>query len=369
MEVIIIFEKLIKDHNMKKSIFLLLAVGFLIVYPASSQKSGLLKKVTKSMSDELLGKPAGNTGNNAQKQAPEPPCACDQPEIVMDLTSNELDYKESSISIMDDGSLLAHHNGSDEYYVVKNGVTKGPFKSNDPAVTAFSANVDESGDADAFTRRYKSYISKSGGKYLITFNGKSYGPYAIIKDFAVSKSKEKFAAMVIENVAVTEDQGKKMEEAMKNAKSDQERMELAMQFSQQMQQKMMQGGGVSSTLAKLVSNIPNINYDPYKPVAGFLNSNVKYDDILFVSYDKVSDLQGKVLLTIKPEFASSKDLFINTGNSKYASYYSGTLTFSDNTKMSDLFNPHLVKVGGQVYLAYMYFSPKRNAIAQCKIPF
>jgi hypothetical protein len=100
-----------------------------------------------------------------------------------------------------------------------------------------------------------------------------------------------------------------------------------------------------------------------------LNNNIKYDDILFSTYDKVIDLSNKVLLTLKPDASGAKDLFVNTTNTKYAYYNYGTLTFSDGTVMSELFNPHLVKVNGQVYLAYMYYSPKKNAIMQCRIPF
>jgi hypothetical protein len=100
-----------------------------------------------------------------------------------------------------------------------------------------------------------------------------------------------------------------------------------------------------------------------------LNSNIKYDDILFSTYDKVIDLSNKVLLTLKSDAAGAKDLFVNSANTKYAFYNYGTLTFSDGTVMSELFNLRLIKFKGQVYLAYMYYSPKRNAIMQCKIPF
>ena len=69
---------------------------------------------------------------------------------------------------------------------------------------------------------------------------------------------------------------------------------------QQMQQKMVQGGGPGTMLPKLVTNIPDATYDPTQSVGGVLNGNIKYDDILFVAYDKIKDLQGKTLLTIKP---------------------------------------------------------------------
>ena len=70
---------------------------------------------------------------------------------------------------------------------------------------------------------------------------------------------------------MTEDQGKKMEEAMENAKSDDERMELAMEYAQQMSETMTQEGGLESTQAKLVTNIPNAKCDIESSAGGTLN--------------------------------------------------------------------------------------------------
>jgi hypothetical protein len=160
-----------------------------------------------------------------------------------------------------------------------------------------------------------------------------------------------------------------MEEAIKNAKTDQEKMDLSMQYSQEMAKKMQQGGGIMNTLPKIVTNIPGVTSDPMKPSSGVLNNDIKFDDILFKEYDKITDLSNKVILTLKPEMQSSEDIFVNTSNTKYAWYHYGTLTFGDGTVMSDLFNPRLLKANGQVNLAYMYYSPKSNAIMQCKMPF
>jgi hypothetical protein len=102
---------------------------------------------------------------------------------------------------------------------------------------------------------------------------------------------------------------------------------------------------------------------------GNLNGNIKFDDILIMSYDKIINLQMKTVLTLKQDAIGARDLFVNSGNTKYAIYTYGTLTFSDNTTLSELFNPHLLKVNGQVYLAYMYYSPKKDAIMRCKIAF
>jgi hypothetical protein len=258
----------------------------------------------------------------------------------------------------------------DQYYIVKDGVTQGPYKPGDPKIDEFEAREEgNTSKGDPWLLGYKDYITKSGEKYLITFGGKSYGPYGQISSFVVTKSKDKFAAIVIENVVVTEDQGKKMDEAIKNAKSEQEKMDLAMKYSREMQQKMMQGGGPTSMNPKFVTNISNANYDILKSAGGTLNGNIKFDDILITSYEKIIDLQMKTVLTLKQDAIGAEELFVNTTNTKYAFYNYGTLTFSDNTKLSELFNPHLVKLNGQVYLAYMYYSPKKNAIMQCKIVF
>jgi hypothetical protein len=351
---------------MKKYAFLYLAFCLIIVYPAAGQKSGIMNKVTKS-ANSILGNP--EKAQN-EKTEPEPPCASDQAIKAMDLGGKlDIDYKELSISILSDGRILAQAHGSDEYYVAKDGVTSGPYKAGDPQIADFVPKDNDDKSEAAFLAKYKPYITKSGDKFIITFAGKKYGPYARIDNFTVSRSRDKFAAMATETILITEDQGKKMEEAMANAKTDQERMDLAMEYAQQMQQGMTQGGGPESMQAKLVTNIPNTKYDLLKSGGGQLNGNIKYDDILIFAYDKIMDLQMKVIFTLKQEAIGARDLFVNSNNTKLAWYNSGTLAFSDNTTMTDLFNPYLTKADGKIYLNYMYYSPKNNAIMQHKIPF
>ena len=62
-------------------------------------------------------------------------------------------------------------------------------------------------------------------------------------------------------------------------------------------------------------------------------------------------------------------MFISSDNTKFAAYKFGTLTFNDKKTLAGMFSPHLIKVNGQVYLAYLYYSPKRNAIMQNKLAF
>ncbi len=353
---------------MKKSILFLVAICIFFGNPVNAQVGRLVNKVSKSVTNDVAGK--SETGSNTAKQEPEPKCACEQPELVLDLGGSlKLMYSEITINVRDDGSILVKDKVTSNFYIVKDGATQGPIKAGDQRLSGFE-NID---DADAAKTKIpwanNEYISKSGEKYLIKFGGKSYGPYSQINEFKVTKSKDKFAAIVVENVLVSEADNKKMEEAIKNAKTDQEKMDLSMKYSQQMMQKMQQGGGPTSITPKLVTNIPNASSDLMKAGGGSLNGNVKFDDILIITFDKIIDLQMKTVLTLKQDAIGAKDLFVNTNNTKYAFYTYGTLTFSDGTTLSELFNPHLLKVNGQVYLAYMYYSPKRNAIMQCKMAF
>lgn len=346
---------------MKKTIILLITFSLLFTAPSFSQV-GLLKKVTSAMKDELLG-----TGSS-KNQAPEPSCACDAPEVVMDMGKNQLDYSESTICSKDDGSLLFQNRIGGDYYIYSGGVTKGPYKAGDPQVAGYSCDDSGGQKAEDLLIRYKEYISKSGDKYVIKFGGKTYGPYSQISSFVVTKSKDKFAAVVIENIIATEDESKKMEKAINNAKTEQEKMDLAMQYSQQMAQKMMDGGGPTTMTPTLVTNVPDPMSD-FTIMSGTLSSNSKYDDIVLLSYGKATDLQGKTLIALKPSDAGASNIFINSSNTKYVLYNYGSLTFSDGKVLTDLMNPILVKSGAQVYITYMYYSPKKNAIVQCKIPF
>jgi hypothetical protein len=353
---------------MKKAVFVLMSISILCVAQINAQ--GFLKKVTKSMTDELLGKPqVGTNVSNKNADQPEPACACDKAELVMDMGGKlQLDYSELDISLKDDGRILAKHRWMDEYYIVQNGVTTGPLKPGDQRLTGFNKIEPEDAEKEKNPWANNEYITKSGEKYLITFGGKNYGPYDMISNFKVTRSKDKFAAAVTENMVINADEGKKMDEAIKNAKTDQEKMDLAMKYSQQLQQKMMQGGGPGKMTPKIVTNVPGATIDPMIQAVG-LNNNIKYDEILVASWDKITDLQGKTIVTLKQDFINAEQIFLNSDNSKYAMYRSGVLTFSDNTSLPELFNPYLVKVNGQVYIAYMYYSPKKNAIMQCKIPF
>jgi len=348
---------------MKKTILFILLICLTGAVPLTGQS--LLKKAAGAMKDELFGTKKVNTTE------PEPACARPDAEQIVGLGGNlNLGYTETNISVISDGSILLEDRMTGNNFIVKDGKTTGPIKGDDPRLAPFKNIGDiKTNEGDPWVLKYKEIISKAGEKYLITFAGKTYGPYSLINDFAVSMSKNNFAAMVTENVISTEADGKRMEKEIENAKTDQEKMELAMQYSQQVAQKMMEGGGPEALTPKLISSLPDTYYDMIKEAGATINGTAKYDDIILISYDKVFDLKGNQVMTLKPEHAGSKDLLINSANTKYAVNKYRTLIFSDGTSITDLLNARQIKVDGKTYIAYMYYSPKNNAIMQCKIPW
>jgi len=154
----------------------------------------------------------------------------------------KLDYKELTISILDDGRILARAHGTDEYYIVKDGVTQGPYKSGDPKIADFEAPADNSKSAESLLLKKTNPISAGPVKIPDKIWWKKLRPVCPDQQLPqLQKSKDKFAAMVIENIVVNEDQGKKMDEAIRNAKTEQEKIDLAMKYAQEMQQKMIAG--------------------------------------------------------------------------------------------------------------------------------
>jgi hypothetical protein len=143
-----------------------------------------------------------------------------------------------------------------------------------------------------------------------------------------------------------------------------------MQYQQMMQANMFNSDGKPKDITpKTVTNIEGSTYDLLNTFGGTLNGTMKFDDILVAAPDKIMDLKGNTLFTLKSTDCYMQDMFVNTTNTKYACYNYGTLTFSDGTTLSELFNPRLVRENGKTFLAYMYYSPKKNAVMECKIPF
>jgi hypothetical protein len=354
---------------MKKIFILTFVCLFLSINYAEAQLSKFVKNVSKDVQNQLLG----GKNDSGKSTQPEPSCACSQPDLILDLGGKlKVDYSEITITSGDDGSILVQDRTTQNYYIAKDGATKGPYTKGNPALGAYGITKDEDSETSKgkdFTLLYKDFVFKTGDKYTIVFNGKKYGPYALINQFVVTKSRDKFAAIVTEIIAVTEEMSKKMEAESKKAKTQEEQMALAAKYSQEMMAN-MEGKDPMSQLPKLVSSVPDANVESLSAMSGQLKSDFKYDDILVYRYDKITDLKGNTIITTPQGGVASNNFYISSDNSKYATYDYGTLTFSDKKTLSDLFNVHWLKASdGKIYLAYMYYSPKKNSIMQCKIPF
>lgn len=355
---------------MKKSLLVMVAFCFIISNPLESQ--GLLNKVKKAVSKEISSVIGDDAGKESSKPGPEPACACDDANMIMDLGKYKIVYNEIAICTKDDGSILVKDNLAGKYYISRNGVSEGPYSEGAPEIAGFCSDVRKSNSSkqdDDWAVKFPDYISKSGEKFLIRFNGKNYGPYAMISDFAVSSGRDKFAAVVTENMVMTEEQGKKLEKEMENAKTDQERMDISMRMAQQMQEQIAKGGGPESLQPKMVSNIPGAKYDIMTWGGGRLNSSVKFNDLLVIAPDKIIDLTGKTVLKLSQNSTNYDNMYVNSSNTLYATYNYGTLTFSDNKTLAEVFSPYVIKTDDKVYLTYMYYSPGKDAIMQCSIPF
>lgn len=347
---------------MKNKTLIALLLGLAFIMPVNAQVGNFLKNVKNNVVKDVLGEKAVKSD-----PGPDPECACDDAIVGIDLGKYKLEYSEIAISMSDDGRMLVTDRFNNAYYIVKDGVSQGPYKSGDPKLADFGM-ADDDGNENPILKKYARYISASGDKYVISFMGKTYGPYARIDGFAVNRSGNKFAAWVTKNVTVTEAQGKSMEARMKNARTDAEKMALAMEMAQQMQDNVMEAGAEGFN-PEFISNIPGASLDFTTTMGGQLDSKTKYDDILLVFPTKIMNLSGKTLFNLKSQVSEEGGLFVKSDNSGYAWYNYGTLTFSDGRVITDLFGVYLMKSEGQVFIAYMYYSPKKNAIMQCKIPF
>jgi hypothetical protein len=360
---------------MKKSIISTLFLALLIAvnYNAHAQLGGFMKKVKSKIVDKTLGNSDTTTTAKPTSVKNDPLCACSDATIAFKFTGDlRINYKEATFSVSDDGTLLVFDKVSKKYYTAKNSLLQGPFEVNDPIVRRFDIQEEEKGKQltiESLLALYKGFIIPSGEKYAIKMEGKSYGPFAVIQSFELNHSKNKFAALVTEDVLMTTEQAEKMEAESKNAKTDQEKMALAMKMSQQMQQKMMAAGGTFNGLPQLVSNVPGAKSDMM--VGSNLSGKVKYDEIVNVGFDKITDLTGKTLITFDPQKfnTASGGLWLSSDNSRVACYNSGLLTLSNGKTFAEVFCPYLLKSEGKVYLVYMYFSPVNNAIMQCRFPF
>jgi hypothetical protein len=114
---------------------------------------------------------------------------------------------------------------------------------------------------------------------------------------------------------------------------------------------------------KIISNVPDVAGNPGASV--MFSSAIKYDEIVCLGSGQIMDLSGKTIFTYDIQKVNPYDgLWLSSDNTRYVTYSYGLLKFSDGKECKDVFSPYLVKEEGKVYLNYLYYSPKRNAIMQ-----
>jgi hypothetical protein len=329
-------------------------------YSSQAQLGGLLNKVKNKIVDRALG-------NDSGSQANEPECATGNDKVVFEFDKGyKVDMTEITVCIQN-GDILLFSKLTSKYFVKKKNSDspEGPYEADNPEVTRFNCNSTvSSNEKKDFSVIYPEFVSRSGEKFLIKFGGKSYGPYATIMNFVVSDLKSKFVAQVIPDMMFTEKEGKEMEAEGKNA--DNMTMEQKMAMARKIQDKMMQkttSGNPLDFQMKIISNIPDVTGNPGASV--MFSSAIKYDEIVCLGSGQIMDLSGKTIFTYDIQKVNPYDgLWLSSDNTRYVTYSYGLLKFSDGKECKDVFSPYLVKEEGKVYLNYLYYSPKRNAIMQ-----
>ena len=145
---------------MKRIVVISVILCFLWIIPSNAQVGKFLKNVKNSVTQDLLGGKDNNKGN----EMPEPDCACDPGELIMEMGKLQIDYSEMNIDVLEDGSILLRDNMNDSYFIHKNGSTDGPFKSDNPKVKQFQAMLEMDLNPESILTYYKDYITKKDDK-------------------------------------------------------------------------------------------------------------------------------------------------------------------------------------------------------------
>lgn len=341
---------------MKTKLFFLISI-MVSGYHSEGQLSKTLSKFKDKVKSEILGE---DTQNNNTQQLSQ--CACEEGETMFKFGGKfKINYRETEVCIGNDSKILliSRDNYEPQYYVSDNGSISGPLNEDNPKVVKFHCIGSD------ILELYSDYITEVNRKFLITFKGKEYGPYASILNFEVSLSKQKFVAITIKDDYTS---GIDMEEAEKMDDANQEeQLAYALKMNAKMQQQ-IESGEELDMMPKIVTNIGGIDYNPMYGVE--FSSTIKFNEICLVQYDKITDLNGKTVLALKTDMAVNGDnIWISNDNSRYAWFDYGTLFFSNGKKCDNVFSPGIVKEGNTEYIRYMYYSPNEDAIKMCKIPF
>jgi hypothetical protein len=350
----------------------LLSIVFLLAgalnYSSQAQLGGLLNRVKNKVVDKALG---NDTGSKSGNQAKEPECASVNDKVVFEFDKGyKVDMSEITVCIQY-GNILLFSKLTGKYFVKKRNSDspEGPYEADNPEVTRFNCDTKvSSNDKKDFSIIYPEFVSRAGEKFIIKFGGKTYGPYAVIATFVVSDLKTKFVAQVIPDLIMSEKEGREFDKEGKNA--DNMTMEQKMAFAKKVQDQMMQKAMSGNPMDFQMKVISNMNINSSLGLTVIYSSAIKYDEIVCVGSGQIMDLSGKTIFTYDMQKVNPSDGFwLNSENTRYVTYSYGLLTFSDGKECREVFSPWLIKEDGKVYLNYLYFSPKHNAIMQISNPF
>jgi len=131
---------------MKKSLLVIVMLCFIASNPLLSQ--GLLNKVKKAVSKEISSVIGDDTGKESSNPGPEPSCACDDANLIMDLGKYKVLYNEITIctKMMGASWLKTKWLASTTYQGMahlKDHTMKEPLRSPDFAPTGEKATIAE----------------------------------------------------------------------------------------------------------------------------------------------------------------------------------------------------------------------------------
>ena len=357
---------------MKKLVIFVLATGILLCsgFVASAQLGGLMNKVKNKMVEKVLGvEQEGSQGEGGSGSVSN--CASDDDPVVFEFGKGfKVAANEVSIHIRD-GNILLYHKAEGKYYIRRgnSGATEGPFKGDDPAVKGFgSLNAGGTMSEDELLVTYPQYISRSGEALTIRAGGKSYGPYAGIHSFVLNDAATEFAALVVTEVYKEDPGMAELARKMEQAKTDQEKMAIAMANQEKMAAEAMKIANMDMT-PKLVTNVAGASEEV--PMGAELSSTIKRNMIVWVTLNGITDLAGNKIFD-KANLTGYYDMqnfWLSSDNKIFCSYDNGTLKFSDGRECNGIFSPYREVVDGREVISFFYFSPQRNAILKSSHPF
>jgi hypothetical protein len=184
----------------------------------------------------------------------------------------------------------------------------------------------------------------------------------------MNENQDKFVASVYEKLLKESDLGdmSKIEKEMNNAKTDEERMQIAMQISQKITAVMSEQQAISSA-PQVVTNIPDVVWNP---LMGTTNNRIKFNDIVVTVMNEIKDLQGNTLFSFNNlENNIYEKFWLSSDNKSWAGYNNGQIIFSNGKKIQEVFSPFLDLSDGNLFINYLYFSPVKEAIMKVRIPF